>query len=136
MATDGLTTTTSRFKPPVVPAAFFGIVLRWPASAAPGARRIGYGLLQALLLLRLLPRIMEQPFAASYWGFTFGATALATASIRMAGHGDTGAIAQLAPYLFAGANIAVGLIALGTLRLIVQRRLLSPAAPAAAKLGA
>ena len=46
------------------------------------------------------------------------------------------AIAQLAPYLFAGANIAVGLIALGTLRLIVQRRLLSPAAPAAAKLGA
>jgi len=33
-------------------------------------------------------------------GFTFGATA----PIRMAGHGDAGAIAQLAPYLFAGAN--------------------------------
>ena len=93
---------------------------------------MGYGLLQALRLLRLLPWSMEQPFAASYWGFAFGATA----PIRMAGHGDTGAIAQLAPYLFAGANIAVGLIALGTLRLIVQRRLLSPAAPAAAKLGA
>jgi tellurite resistance protein len=48
----------------------------------------------------------------------------------MVGHGDTGAIAHLAPVLFVGANIAVGLIALATLRLIVQR-LLPPAAPAA-----
>jgi tellurite resistance protein len=85
---------------------------------------IGYGLMMALLLLRLLPWIMEQPFSVSYWGFTFGATALAIAPIRMVGHGDTGAIAMLAPYLFAAANIVVGLIALGTLRLIVQRRLL------------
>jgi tellurite resistance protein len=91
---------------------------------------LGYGLLQALLLLRLLPWIMEQPFAVSYWGFTFGITALGTAPIRMVGHGDTGAIAHLAPYLFAGANIAVGLIALATLRLIAQRRLLPQAAPA------
>ena len=79
---------------------------------------VGYGLMMALLLLRLLPWIMEQPFSVSYWGFTFGATALAIAPIRMAGHGDTGAIALLAPYLFAAANIVVGLIALGTLRLI------------------
>jgi len=59
---------------------------------------VGYGLLQALLLLRLLPWIMEQPFAVSYWSFTFGVTALATAPIRMLGHGDSGAIAVLAPY--------------------------------------
>ena len=87
---------------------------------------VGYGLMMALLLLRLLPWIMEQPFSVSYWGFTFGATALAIAPIRMAGHGDTGAIAILAPYLFAAANIVVGLIVLGTLRLIVQGRLLPP----------
>lgn len=92
---------------------------------------VGYGLLMALLLLRLLPWIMEQPFAVSYWAFTFGATALAIAPIRMAGHGDTGAIALLAPYLFAGANLVVGLIFLGTLRLIVQGRLLPPQAAAA-----
>jgi tellurite resistance protein len=97
---------------------------------------VGYGLLQALLLLRLLPWIMEQPFAVSYWGFTFGVTALATAPIRMLGHGDSGAIAVLAPYLFAGANIAVGLIAFGTLRLIAQRRLLPQAAPATTQQGA
>jgi tellurite resistance protein len=92
---------------------------------------VGYGLIQALLLLRLLPWIMQQPFAASYWAFTFGATALATAPIRMVGRGDTGAIADLAPILFVGANVAVGLIALGTLWLMLQRRLLPPAAPAA-----
>jgi tellurite resistance protein len=49
---------------------------------------------------------------------------------------ETGAIAQLAPYLFVGANISVGLIAVGTLRLIVLRRLLSQAAPATAPQGA
>ncbi|MCK1391217.1 dicarboxylate transporter/tellurite-resistance protein TehA [Bradyrhizobium sp. 1] len=87
---------------------------------------VGYGLMMALLLLRLLPWIMEQPFSVSYWGFTFGATALAIAPIRMAGHGDTGAIALLAPCLFAAANIVVGLIALGTLRLMLQGRLLPP----------
>lgn len=90
---------------------------------------VGYGLMMALLLLRLLPWIMEQPFSVSYWSFTFGATALAIAPIRMAGHGDTGAIAQIAPWLFAAANIVVGLIALGTLRLILQGRLLPVAAP-------
>ncbi|MCG2639863.1 MULTISPECIES: dicarboxylate transporter/tellurite-resistance protein TehA [Bradyrhizobium] len=89
---------------------------------------IGYGLMMALLLLRLLPWIMEQPFSVSYWSFTFGATALAIAPIRVVGHGDTGAIALLAPYLFAAANIVVGLIMLGTLRLIVQGRLLPPVA--------
>ena len=90
--------------------------------------------MQALLLLRLLPWIMQQPFAASYWGFTFGITALATAPLRMVGGGDTGAIAFLAPYLFIGANIAIGLISLGTLRLIAQRRLLGYTAPASSGL--
>jgi len=53
----------------------------------------------------------------------------------MAGHGDAGAIAHLAPYPCAGANIAVGLIALGTLRLIAQRRLLPQPAPATTQQG-
>lgn len=96
---------------------------------------VGYGLMMALLLLRLLPWIMEQPFSVSYWSFTFGATALAIAPVRMVGHGDTGATAQLAPWLFGAANIVVGLTALGTLRLILQGRLLPPpvAAPSPAQ---
>lgn len=31
---------------------------------------VGYGLLQALLLLRLAPWIIEQPFIPRYWAFT------------------------------------------------------------------
>jgi tellurite resistance protein len=81
---------------------------------------VGYGLLQALLLVRMLPWIMEQPFAPSYWAFTFGATALATASLRMIEKGEVGAVASLAPYLFTVANLIIGLIAIGTLRLLAR----------------
>ena len=116
--------------PPAVGAIAYGAV----SGGAPDIMShvmIGYAILQALVLLRLLPWILQQPFAASYWAFTFGVTALATAPLRLIAHGDTGAIATIAPYLFVGANIVLGLIAIGTLRLIVQGRLL-PKAPAAA----
>jgi len=89
---------------------------------------VGYGLMQAVLLLRLLPWVMKHPFSPSYWGFTFGISALAAAPLRMVDSGATGAIAFLAPYLFVAANVAIGLIALGTLRLIAQGRLLPQAA--------
>jgi tellurite resistance protein len=94
---------------------------------------IGYGILQALLMLRMLPWIAQQPFAASYWAFSFGVTALATAPLRMVAHGDTGAIAVIAPWLFAGANLTVAILAIGTLWLLMQRQLLPPATPAAAQ---
>jgi tellurite resistance protein len=91
---------------------------------------VGYGLLQALLLLRLLPWIMEQPFSASYWSFTFGVSAMATAPLRMVAHGDGGPLSVLAPYLFAAANIIIGIISLATLRLMVRGRVLAPVVPA------
>ncbi|MEN3354283.1 MAG: tellurite resistance protein [Betaproteobacteria bacterium] len=90
---------------------------------------LGYGVLQALLLLRLLPWIRQQPFAPSYWAFTFGATALAAVPLDMVERGTTGAVAVIAPYLFVAANIVVGLIALATVRLIMKGQLLpKPAA--------
>jgi tellurite resistance protein len=90
---------------------------------------LGYGLLQALLLLRLLPWIRQQPFAPSYWAFTFGATALAAVPLLMIEHGATGAVALIAPYTFVAVNIVVALIALPTVRLLLQGRLLPKAAP-------
>lgn len=81
---------------------------------------LGYGLLQALLLLRMLPWIMQQSFAPSYWAFTFGATALGAAPLRMIEHGETGAAAVLAPYLFIGANLTVGLIAIASILLVAR----------------
>jgi tellurite resistance protein len=89
---------------------------------------LGYGLLQAALLLRLLPWIRQQPFAPSYWAFTFGATALAAVPLRMMERGTTGAVASIAPYLFVAANILVALIALATVRLMLKGRLLPVAA--------
>jgi tellurite resistance protein len=89
---------------------------------------LGYGILQAFLLLRLLPWIRQQSFAPSYWAFTFGATALAAVPLDMMERGTTGAVASIAPYLFIAANIVVALVALGTLRLLLQGRLLPKAA--------
>lgn len=93
----------------------------------------GYGLLQALVLIRLLPWIRKQPFAVSYWAFTFGASALATSSVRMIERGETtGPIATMAPYIFAAVTVMIGLIALATLRLVVVGQLLPAPSPAPA----
>jgi len=42
----------------------------------------GYAMLQALMLIRLLPWIaVGQPFTPSYWSFTFGVATLAGAAL-------------------------------------------------------
>jgi tellurite resistance protein len=92
----------------------------------------GYGLLQAFILLRLIPWLFQQPFAASYWAFTLGVAALSLASLRFVERGMTGMMASLAVLLFIGANIAIGSIALGTLRLLLRGKLLPPSIPAKA----
>lgn len=97
---------------------------------------VGYALLQALLLVRMARWIGEQPFSASYWAFTFGATALAGATVRLAGANSDGAFATLAPVLFVLANVLVLGIAVGTVRLIFQGKLLPAATPAATTAGA
>lgn len=85
---------------------------------------LGYGLLQALVLLRLLPWIARQPFAPSYWAFSFGLAALSTAVLRMVERGDTGAFTLLALPLFLGANFGIAVLIVGTVRLAVKGRLL------------
>jgi tellurite resistance protein len=118
--------------PPVVGAVTLISVMPPESGAFFAQVMLGYGLLQCLVLLRLLPWIMQEPFAPSYWAFTFGATALATAPIRLVGQGDNGAVAVLAPALFVFANVVVVLVALGTVRRAAQGRLLGAAAAPAA----
>jgi tellurite resistance protein len=105
--------------PPVVGAVCYLSVTAGPPDLVAHAL-LGYGLLQALLLLRLLPWILEQPFTPAYWAFSFGVTALANAALIMVGRGDAGAVATLAPLLFLGSNIAIGLLAAGTLALLFR----------------
>jgi len=96
---------------------------------------IGYALIQTLILARLWSWIREQPFAVSYWAFTFGITAFAYALLRMLEKGEAGsAIPLLALVLFVVANGVVALIAGGTLWLLATGRLFGvPAAPAVAR---
>ncbi len=88
------------------------------------AAMTGYALLQALVLLRLLPWIRRQPFVPGYWAFAFGATALATATLRLAEKGADEAVRVLAGVTFGAANIVIGAVIFGTLRLAWQGRLL------------
>lgn len=90
---------------------------------------LGYGLFQALLLLRLLPWIARQSFTPSYWSFSFGVAALPTLAMRLLAAGATGPIEWLAPVLFAAANAIIGLLLLKTLALLLQGRLLPVATP-------
>lgn len=87
---------------------------------------LGYALLQALILIRLGHWIGEQPFSPAYWAFTFGATSLAGAALKLSSH-ESDAISFLAPALFVLANLVVAAITLGTLRLLVAGRLTPPA---------
>lgn len=81
---------------------------------------LGYGLFQALLLLRLLPWIRRQPFAPSYWAFSFGIAALPTLAMRLVEGGATGPVRWLAPAAFVAANLLIGLLALKTLALLLR----------------
>jgi len=94
---------------------------------------IGYALLQALLLLRLWRWIGEQPFTPSYWAFTFGATSLAGAVLRLSEQPHGGALAVLAPPVFIAANLLLVFVTIGTLRLAVRGELLGskPTPPSA-----
>jgi len=81
----------------------------------------------AVLLIRMLPWIVSR-FAVALWSFSFGATALATATEILATRGDTGAIAMIAPAAFLIANLLVVALVIGTARLLVAGKLLPPAA--------
>jgi hypothetical protein len=117
MATDGLTTTTSRFKPPIVPAAFFGIVLgqaglgsAWRAAhwVRPAAGAAAAASLRGSWSSRSphpIGVLRSAPPRRSAWP----ATAMPGRSPNLR------RICSPVPI------IAVGLITLGTLRLIVQR---------------
>ncbi|MEH2233845.1 MAG: dicarboxylate transporter/tellurite-resistance protein TehA [Nostoc sp.] len=111
--------------PPVVGCvAYLSITSGQPEPDAFAQILFGYGLLQALILLRLLPWLFQQPFAASYWAFTLGVAALSLSSLRLVERGMTGVMEKLAILLFVGANIAIGSIALGTVRLLLRGKLI------------
>lgn len=89
---------------------------------------LGYGLYQAVMLLRLLPWIRQQAFVPGYWAFSFGVAALPTMAARMVERGAAGPIEWVAPILFIAANLIIGVLAVKTVSLLVQGKLLPAAA--------
>lgn len=85
---------------------------------------LGYGLYQTALALRLLPWIRRQPFAPSYWSFSFGVAALANLTLRLHERMPTPLTAVLSPLALAGASLVIGGLMLGTAHLAWRGRLL------------
>ena len=86
----------------------------------------GYGLFQGALLLQLSAWIRQPSFSASFWSISFGVTALPTMAMRMVERGDSGPMTWAAPILFAAANLVIAYLAVSSLRLFVQGKLLPP----------
>lgn len=91
----------------------------------------GYGLLQLIFLARLLPWTFEQPFSVSFWGFSFGISALAVSALQFYGANPQSVVGRLALPVFIFANGAIALLILGTVLRIVQGKFLLKAAPPA-----
>jgi len=83
----------------------------------------GYGLFQLLLGIRLGPWLGEQPFAPSYWAYTFGVAAATICGLKLAALGVPAARILAVP-VFVGANVFIGYLSLRTLFLLLTRRLI------------
>jgi len=83
----------------------------------------GYGVLQALLLLRLTRWLMQPEFTPAYWSFSFGVTAITLACLQSTAASPPTMLNSFALPLFAFANLFISALMLGTLRLLLHGRL-------------
>jgi tellurite resistance protein len=87
---------------------------------------LGYGLFQAAILVRLVPWFSENAFVPGYWGFSFGATALATVILQLDARRPAGLVAAIALPVFAVVNLFILFLVVRTLILLGSGRLVSP----------
>ncbi len=84
---------------------------------------IGYAILQVLILARLTKWIAEAGAVPALWAFSFGASAIAAAPVRLISHGDQGAMTILAPVLFVIGNVVIAGLSVMTMVLLVKGRM-------------
>lgn len=110
-----------QFAPPVVCA------MAW-LSISPGNSEHwvlmlwGYGLYQLMLGIRLGKWLGSQPFAPSYWAYTFGIAAATVSGLKLALAG-VGSAEVIAIPIFIGANLFIGYLSVRTLRIFIAREL-------------
>lgn len=81
---------------------------------------IGYGLLQALLLFRLLPWIGGKGFSMPFWAFSFGLASMAGVGLHLYVAMQGQFIGVLGLPMFYFATVCIGLLILNTLNLAVK----------------
>ena len=81
----------------------------------------GYGILQLIFLMRLLPWVLEGGFSMSMWGFSFGMASMVASGIRLTAAGSLGLVGPV--LTVAGTAFLIFLWA-GTLHLALKGRLL------------
>lgn len=106
-------------------------LLAWQAleGGAPdlGSRvLLGYALFQGLVVARLLGRLRDVPFSASYWAFAFPLSALAAGALRQSAAAPGSVAGALALPLFIVANAVVAAIAWQTVVAASRGKLLPP----------
>lgn len=85
---------------------------------------VGYGIFVFFVLARSLPGVVaEQPFAPSYWAYSFGVTSLAFDLVLMHARGMGGFFGWLSMAAFIIANVAIVVLCGGTLMLLARGRL-------------
>ncbi len=84
----------------------------------------GYGLLQLLFMLRLMPWYLRQAFNASFWSFSFGVSALATTGLHLGQSSPSGFFHAIAVPLFIFTNVIIGMLLVRTFILLIQGKLL------------
>lgn len=81
----------------------------------------GYGILQLMFLMRLMPWVLEGGFSMSLWGFSFGMGAMVSSGIRLT---DAGVLGSLGPVLVTVGTAFLIFLWAGTLYLAFKGRLL------------
>ncbi|WP_437889560.1 dicarboxylate transporter/tellurite-resistance protein TehA [Phytobacter sp. V91] len=84
----------------------------------------GYGLLQMLFMIRLLPWYSVQSFNPSFWSFSFGVASLATTAIKLGHATPGGALWWMSFPLFIVANLVMGVLMVKTLILLAKGQLI------------
>ncbi|WP_374595369.1 dicarboxylate transporter/tellurite-resistance protein TehA [Aquabacterium sp.] len=107
-----------QFAPPVV--CGMACLMLSPGAHEPWLLMLwGYGLFQLLLGLRMQPWLGEQPFAMSYWSYTFGVAATTICALKLATSGvDSARI--LAWPIFVCANAFIGYLTFKSAALFVK----------------
>lgn len=90
---------------------------------------LGYALLQAAILLRLIPWIAKHGVSISYWSFSFGTTALATGMVKTAGLTEDPSMEVLAMLVFGLTNMIMMIILVETIFLASTGTLLTGKTP-------